>query len=119
MLGTPQPKGRPHVLMKRERHAAVKARDEAESRKVRKRSGGRCEAEEWVFERQCRSRCRRRASEVHHMKGGIGRRGRGDSALARFKQHLCTDCHENIRLHILVPFDPQADALHVIYRRVK
>ncbi len=119
MLGTPQPKPRPAALLKRERAAAIKAKDDAESRKVRKRSGGRCEAEEWVFERQCRSRCWRRACQVHHMKDGIGVRGRGDSALAQFKQHLCTDCHENIRLHVLVPFDPQADAQHVIYRRIR
>ena len=115
MLGHPKP--RPHALVKRERKAAVSAQDEAESRKVRQRSAGRCEIYETAG--MGSFRCHRRASEVHHMKDGIGVRGRGDSALAQWKQHLCADCHENIRLHVLAPVNPQANALYIVYQRVR
>lgn len=61
--------------------------DAAESAKVRERSGGRCEA------RIGRVRCHARAVHVHHRLAGIGVRGRGASALADNKLHLCLRCH--------------------------
>jgi hypothetical protein len=119
-MGTPCPKpAKPHALVKRERAAALKAKDEAESRKVKARAQGRCECRQWYDDMHDWTRCRARACEVHHMKSGNGVRARGDSALARFKQHLCHDCHENIRLHVLVPLDPLADERQMFYRRVR
>ena len=38
-------------------------------------------------------RCPRRAVHVHHKLQGHGRRGRGVSALAEHKIHLCLICH--------------------------
>jgi len=61
--------------------------DRKESEKVKQRSNGVCE------------RCdRQRAVHVHHMVGGRGRRGRGVSALAQNKVHLCAGCHEAIHM---------------------
>lgn len=67
--------------------ASRKKRDEDESKKVRKRSTGQCE----VLVKG--KRCKRRALEVHHHEGGNGRRGRGSSALAKNKTHMCTEHH--------------------------
>ena len=122
MLGTPQPKPRPHALVKRQQQAKLKARDEAASRKVRKRSGGRCEAREVTRFglAQGRSRCHRWAvGEPHHLIYGSGRRNVGRSILAQWKLAVCRECHREIQQHILVPLDPQADALQVIYRRIR
>ena len=41
-------------------------------------------------------RCLRVATQVHHMIGGRGKRGRGISALAEHKQAVCDVCHEEI-----------------------
>jgi len=120
MLGHPKP--RPHALAKRERKAAVTARDRAENRKVRARSMNRCETNE-----RCEGSLkplwfryhRGRAQEIHHLKGGIGRRNARDSILARWKLHVCATCHREITAHILVPVDPRADALRIVYQRVR
>ena len=72
------PKPRPFSLDLQDKRDAKDARDEVESAKVRARSGGRCEM-------SLSGRCRRLASEVHHLMGGIGRRGYGSSALAKNK----------------------------------
>ena len=61
--------------------------DDRESRKVRTRSGGQCEV------RVGNVRCPKSAHEVHHHLGGIGVRGRGDSAKAQHKTHACAGCH--------------------------
>lgn len=77
---------------------ADKALDRKESAKVKERSGGRCEV--WERDEQMfgwgNSRCKRAATQVHHMMGGRGVRGRGESALAIRKQHLCDQCHLDI-----------------------
>lgn len=90
------PKGRPAALLR----ADVKKRrlsvDERESEKVKARSGGRCEVVEWG-----RERCKRRAFHVHHMLGGNGLRGRGESAKAIRKQHVCANHHRDIGAHVL------------------
>jgi hypothetical protein len=57
--------------------------DEQQSRVVRARSGGVCEA--------CGEQ---RAVHVHHKLGGHGVRGIGPSALAENKLHLCLACHQ-------------------------
>lgn len=84
------PKGKPHwkVIEKAKDDRATL--DEEESDKVRKRSKGVCEI---VVDGK---RCKRKALHVHHRKGGNGRRGRGDSALAKHKDHVCFKCHEQI-----------------------
>ena len=83
-------KGRPRTILSAEATAAWQAIDKRESAKVRQRSGGRCEVTVG------RVRCQRRAFEVHHHQGGIGVRGRGDSALMRHKTHTCSACHHRI-----------------------
>jgi hypothetical protein len=75
------------------------ALDTRESAKVRKRSGGQCEVREvlelggWLGPAGMPVRCQRAATQVHHMIGGNGKRGRGISALAIHKQHMCDACH--------------------------
>lgn len=83
-------KGPRHVKVIAKAKTARKTRDEAESDKVRLRSGGRCEIEVRG------QRCRKRAVHVHHRLGGIGQRGRGESALAKHKDHACEGCHAKI-----------------------
>lgn len=94
------PKGRPSKLEKADRKSARVSIDEQESRKVRKRSTGRCEVVVQV-NRKVAWRCKRRAVHVHHMLGGIGVRGRGESAKAIRKQHTCQECHSDITGHVL------------------
>lgn len=97
-------KPRPQMLERGERKASVEALDRAESKQVKRRSGGTCEVvvqelcylNHWIL-----SRCQRRATHVHHMLGGWGRRARGPSALAVHKQHVCPECHAEITGHVL------------------
>jgi len=89
-------KGKPLRTQIDEAKEAWQKVDERESRKVRKRSGGRCEV---VIEGV---RCQRRAFEVHHHIGGFGARGRGESALSHNKSHTCRDCHHRITCKTLV-----------------
>ena len=89
------PKGPTRAALKMARDRLRETLDRAESAKVRVRSGGQCEV--WVTDQ----RCRHRASEVHHLLGGIGRRGRGESCLARCKLHVCRTCHRLITSHRL------------------
>ena len=105
MTGLAFPKGRPIALEREDRRKARQAADEKENQKVRARSGGLCEAV-WLIRRGseiCGEHCHRRASEVHHLVYGIGVRGRGLSALAANKVHLCRTCHRDIHAHVLVP----------------
>ena len=91
----------PYCQPKPQRGTALKAKrtrtrqrltvDARESDKVRARSGGRCEVV--TFWPSFLHRCLRRATQVHHLIGGIGKRGRGISALAEHKQHVCDQCH--------------------------
>lgn len=81
------PKGKPHAAVIGKAKSERETRDRKESEKVKLRSLGQCE----VIVKG--SRCRRRAFEVHHHEGGNGRRGRGTSALAQNKTHMCNQCH--------------------------
>lgn len=83
------PKGKPIGVVTEQRRADRKSRDERESDKVRKRSGGRCEI-------KAPNRCERRGVHCHHMLSGMGVRGRGESALAIRKQMACEKCHSLI-----------------------
>jgi hypothetical protein len=98
MRGLMFPKPRPSALEKADRRAALEAQDEKESKLVRERSNGQCEVLELGV-----IRCQRRAFHLHHRMGGHGVRGRGASALAVNKLHVCDQCHREIHAHILVP----------------
>ena len=113
----PQPKPTPRLLARRATQLALTAHDHAESAKARRRAGGRCEVctdDDPVFRR-----CSRVATATHHLISGSGRRGRGDSALARWKLRVCVYCHLEIAGHVLVLVDPRAEASRVVYRRVQ
>jgi len=119
MMGFPKP--RPHALLKRERQSALKAKDTAENRKVKARSAGRCEVQT-LYDRNGAFAlgCSRNAvGEPHHLIYGSGRRNVGKSIFSQWKLAVCKSCHREITEHILVPVDPQADAAHVVYRRIK
>lgn len=94
------PKGKPAKLEKADRLKARVSVDAAESRKVKARSGGQCEVVNEF------GRCVRRAVHVHHRLSGIGVRGRGASAKADNKLHLCDRCHGDIHAHVLIPDGP-------------
>jgi hypothetical protein len=96
MLPNAQPKARPKLLDKRQAKADA-ARVDREQRAIcRHRSMGRCEV-------VTRHRCIHRASENHHLIGGIGRRNKGRSILAEHRLDVCSYCHEEITAHVLVP----------------
>lgn len=108
---------RPRKLEKQDRLKVRVSLDDKESAKVKARSGGRCEIEVEV-NRKVAWRCKRRAVHVHHMLGGIGVRGRGESAKAIRKQHACSDCHSDITNHVLVRIGEQMPHYRDRYRRV-
>ena len=93
------PKGRPRALDKAVRRKALEAFDTRESAKVKVRSGGLCEVQE--ESRKAWVRCGRHAMHVHHLLGGLGVRGVGESALSSNKVHVCAVCHRLIHNHIL------------------
>lgn len=74
--------------------------DVTQNEVVRLRSGGRCEVLTLILEQSGdfvdRERCYHPATEIHHLIGGWKRRGRGSSALAEHKQHVCRSCHRAI-----------------------
>ena len=94
MIGIPKP--RPKWLDGEDAKKKRVRLDTQENLKVRLRSGGRCEV--FVIGKGL---CKKRATEIHHLLGGWRRRGRGDSALARHKQHVCGTCHRLITGHVL------------------
>jgi hypothetical protein len=114
------PKDRPRLLDKRDRAADIKKIDKAESRKVRARSGGRCEV--WEAGSTGMSlRCTHKAMPGnHHLIFGIGRKNKGRSILAECRIDVCKTCHEDITGKVLVPWVAQYLAEYadtVIYRR--
>ena len=94
------PKPRPRALEKIARKRAKQSVEDRENVRVRERSKGQCEVREARHGYLSR-RCLRRASEVHHMLGGSGRRGVGESAKAENKLNCCGPCHDLITRHIL------------------
>lgn len=119
------PKSRPVALDKDDRAKALAAKDKAENAKARERANGRCEVIEatpnaWAPARSFRlSRCIRKDTQTHHLKGGIGRRNRGDSVLAINKLRVCQQCHDDITAKILKPTTAKHDALTVRYWRAR
>lgn len=133
MTPLPLAKPRPKLLDKREQRAALAATDRIERASCRKRSGGRCEVMEYVGPAGWRAtvafvlgvnfrRCPRRASENHHLIGGIGRKNKGRSILAAHRLDVCDRCHEEITGHVLravgTPVEREA-ADTVRYERVR
>lgn len=112
-MGLAFPKPRPSSLDRKDRKAARQRVDRAENVKVKARSGGVCEVRWFGATGRVEYRCQRRAIHVHHKLSGVGVRGRGASALAANKLHLCDRCHSDIHAHVLLP--------HVTdtYRRVR
>ena len=124
MSGLLFPKARPALLDKRDREAGKATTDRQERAKCRARSGGRCEMIEVLAygpgHLETQRRCTRRASENHHLKGGIGRRNRGDSLLAEHRIEVCSICHKDITGHVLQPAgEGREDAATVRYERVR
>lgn len=94
------PKPRPAKLEKADRVKARRSKDKAENVKVKARSGGQCEMadrrgvgyvfpDSRVYEGYL-MRCGHQAVHIHHRIGGIGGRGRGQSALAKNKSERST-----------------------------
>lgn len=95
-------KGPTKATAKETRDNERKGADEKENVKVKARSGGRCEIKSFPRSTRRITRCERRAAPgVHHMIGGIGRRARGPSLLAKHKQDVCNECHQLITSHRL------------------
>ena len=122
------PKPRPRALQKKDRAKAKQSVEDRENARVKARSKGQCEVREQFISRgyaeptiSSTRRCHRRASEVHHLLGGTGRRGIGESAKAENKQHLCGPCHDLITRHILIGQWTHVEdrAGTVVYTRLK
>ena len=84
-------KQRPRVLDKEDRQAELDALDRKGTTEARTRAKGCCEIEV-VGERLCA----RPGAHTHHMLGGNGRRGKGESTKAVRKQRVCTEHHSEI-----------------------
>ena len=104
-LAFPKPTKGTASLERRERRGRQDHIDASENRTVRQRSHGRCEMTELLITMRAKGdaprqvvliRCARKASQIHHLLGGRGTRGVGRSALAIHKQHVCTQCHDDI-----------------------
>lgn len=89
--GFAHPKPRPRVLEKDDRKRKQEAEDRRGSEEARKRANGRCEIE--VIGEPV---CTKPGMHTHHMIGGRGRRGIGESAKAERKQRACADHHEAV-----------------------
>jgi hypothetical protein len=116
------PKGRPRILVKRERKSALDAKDRAERKKCHLRSGMRCEVIEVVSKPEASAivnkRCKGKVVHNHHLIGGVGRRNIGKSILAAHRLDTCKTCHQDIEAEILVPTDRDpTNAATVTYER--
>lgn len=111
----PQPKPQPRILEKREKKAALDAKDRAERKKCRIRSSGRCEVIVQTALPECSmlrvKRCQRRAQHNHHLISGSGRRNIGPSILAAHRLDCCSLCHQLIEAAVYYPVD-QSEAIY-------
>jgi hypothetical protein len=106
MLPNAQPKARPKLLDKRDAQRDIAKLDREQRAICKARSGGRCEvvvAYEFPLSVFVDLRCIHRATENHHLLGGIGRRNRGRSIKAEHRLEVCSWCHAEITGHVLVP----------------
>ena len=90
------PKPLPQMLEREERRARYQTLERLENATVRRRSGGRCEV---VLGGD---RCRKAGREMHHLLGGHGRGGRGESVLATHKVHACVRHHRLMQLRWII-----------------
>lgn len=117
------PKPRPHVLVKREKKAAMTAEDTRQRKLCHLRSGGRCEVIEVIAKPEqsaiVKKRCKGKAVHNHHLIGGVGRKNVGVSILADHRIDCCIRCHQDIEAEILIPShrDDCFDAKTVTYER--
>lgn len=111
------PKTRVKALDKAEKQRAIAATDKRENAKAKERANGRCEVRERA--RFGHLRCEHKDTQTHHLKGGIGRRNRGDSILAINKLRVCAECHTAITANILRTTTATHDAITVRYWRAK
>lgn len=125
MTGLMFPKPRPHLLAKRAKAAELKTRDAKERKLCHLRSGGRCEVIEVTFRPESSAivskRCARRASQNHHLQGGVGRKNKGESILHTRRIDTCDCCHLEIEHAVLVPIGEIAQrelAATVKYERI-
>lgn len=118
-------KGKPHILVTREKKADLKAKDDFERNRCHQRSGMRCEVNEVIPQPErsliVTKRCKGRVVHNHHLIGGIGRRNVGPSLLSEHRLDTCKKCHQDIEHEILVPadLDKAQDAATVTYERRK
>lgn len=120
--GLKYPKARPKLLDKQECALKLARLDRAERKRCRERSGGRCEVRELYAGSLVPYRCTERATENHHLIGGIGRRNRGRSILAEHRLDVCSNCHSEITNHVLQPVGTPEDretAATVRYIRIR
>jgi hypothetical protein len=115
-------KPKPKMLTKHEARVAVAKQDREENAKVKQRSQGQCEVRQtnvYSGGKTTVSRCHLRASQVHHLISGIGRRNVGDSISAKCKLHVCDRHHSEIHGHVIVPVNSfeREDAATVVYER--
>ena len=122
-------KPRPRMLDKLDAKRAREATDRAENVKVKARSGGQCEVQTlkqvryggMSMGRPMAIRCALRASHIHHLISGIGRRNVGKSIEAAHKLHVCERCHDKIHGHVLIPVNQyeREAAATVRFERIK
>ena len=123
-LPNAQPRPRPRLLDKYDRQRERDKIDREERATCKARSGGQCEvltAFEILLGTQTVFRCKQKATENHHLIGGIGRRNQGRSILAKHRLDVCKVCHAEITNHVLVPVDgtKKDDAATVRYERIR
>jgi hypothetical protein len=100
----PQPKPRVKLLDKRDAQRDLAKIDKEQRAICKVRSGGRCEVViDPPFPVLRGLRCIHKATENHHLIGGIGRRNKGKSILAAHRLEVCQWCHAEITGHVLVP----------------
>ena len=115
----------PTILVKGERRAQKEARERAEAKLVRLRSGGRCEVVTQTPKPECSElrveRCKAKAEHLHHLISGIGKRNVGASALSPALLHTCSYHHRLIHLRVIVPtnLDDRYNAAKVRYEVVR
>lgn len=114
MIGIPKP--RPRALDQKDRKRKLMDLDVTESQRVRARANGRCEMRERLRDGTI-LRCVRKSYHLDHLLGGTGRRGRGASALALHKLHLCAKCHAERHAHILKRIGGAVPTFADVYER--
>lgn len=115
-------KSRPVSLDREDKRQSIASKDKAENAKAKARAKGQCEVLTVIDMRSRKTiavRCQRPDRQTHHLKGGIGKRNRGDSILAIQKLRVCDECHEAITAKVLKPTTATHDAVTVRFWRAK